>query len=153
MLSSSIWLARIQMFANDRPWTKLGYDSHNSIYHSCIYHFIMLTHILHKSLHCHTHSFGIFLCATNHIPSIVISHYVHSCILSPCSYSCLACFFSSPSKSQWSVEIYTTFLVACVGYHGNDYKQTMIGFMHFFFSMMTGSCMNMVPNALLIRKL
>ena len=56
---------------------------------------------------------------THAYPHHVVTHALHS--------------FSS-SKSQWSVKVCTTFLVACIGYHGNNCKQTMM------------------PNALWIRK-
>ena len=68
----------------------------------------------------------------------VVTHALHS--------------FSSPSKLQWSMKVCTTFLVAYVGYYGNNYKQTMIGFIHFFLLTMIESCISMVPNALLIKK-
>ena len=43
-------------------------------------------------------------------------------------------YFSSPSNSQWSMKVCTSFLVSCVGYHGNNYKRTMIGFIYISFS-------------------
>ena len=73
-----------------------------------------------KSLCYHAHSSSMFLCATNHIPSVAISHYVHSCMLPPCRDSCLAFFLSS--KSQRSVKVCTALLVACIVYHDYKYK-------------------------------
>ena len=35
-------------------------------------------------------------------------------------------------RSQWSMEVHTTFLVTCVGYHDDGYNPTMLGlYTHF----------------------
>ena len=64
------------------------------------------------------------LCASNHILFVVISHYFHACILMPCHCSCLAFVFVI--FVMGSQKVYITFLIACIGHHGNDCKRTMI---------------------------
>ena len=106
----------------------------------CINHYI----VIRICLAC----FFVLLITYLLLSLVVMFNHAYSChIVAHALHS-----FSLPSKSQWSVKACTTFLVACVGYHGNNYKQTMIGFIYFFLSTMIESCMNMVPNALLIRK-
>ena len=84
------------------------------------------------SLCYHAHSSSMFLCATNHIPYVAISHYVHSCIfLHVVTHALHSFFIIKVTKKQ---KVYTAFLTACIRYHGNIYKQTMM------------------PNALWIRK-
>ena len=80
------------------------------------------------------HMLSLVIMFTHAYSRRVITHALHS---------------FSPSKSQRSMKVCTAFLVACIGYHGNDYKQTMIEFIHFFPSTMIESFKNMIPNVLL----
>ena len=64
------------------------------------------------------------LCVANHIIFVVISHYFHACILMLCHCSCLAFVFVI--FVMGSQKVYITFLIACIGHHGNDCKRTMI---------------------------
>ena len=107
---------------------------HNSMHHSYVYHFyyVHTWHFCTKSLCYHAHSSSMFLCATNHIPYVAISHYVHSCIfLHVVTHALHSFFIIKVTKKQ---KVYTAFLTACIRYHGNICKQTMM------------------PNALWIRK-
>jgi len=51
------------------------------------------------------------------------------------------------------MKVYTAFLVTCIGYHDDSYKQTMLGlYTHFSLKKVIENHVNMVPNALLTRK-
>ena len=82
-------------------------------------HCICISHciVIHIHLAC--------FCSANCIHYVIIVRML--CIILPYSCSCLA-FPSSSPKSHNEVWKFTPcFLVSCVGYHGNSYKQTMLG--------------------------
>jgi len=84
-------------------------------------------HALHSYKSLHFHSFNmllvpaiayillsLFTCLVTHAwPWHIFVHALHSPMYR--------------QKSQWSPKAYTVFLVTCIGYHGNSYKQTMVG--------------------------
>ena len=109
----------------------------------CINHYI----VIHVRLAC--------LCAANHMPYVVISRMLYSLIHDPNTQLLMPCIFQkkkTKKKSLWSVKVYTTFLVTCVGYHDDSYKQTMLGLYTCFSWKMIENHVNMVPNTLLTRK-
>jgi len=81
-------------------------------------HCICISHciVIHIHLAC--------FCSVNCIHSAIIVHML--CIILLYSYLCLA-FPSSSPKVIMKCESLHYILVSCVGYHGNSYKQTMLG--------------------------
>jgi len=101
-------------------------------------------------IHLHLACFG----STNYIHSIFIVRMLCSLMHDPCIFLCKKNKKKrTERKSQWSLKVYTAFLVTCIGYHDDSYKQTMLGLYTHFSWKMIENHVNMVPNALLIRKM
>ena len=99
------------------------------------YHFMHF--ILHKSFHHHASASYMFF-----------AYLLFSCLLmhDPCVFLC------KTKTKKGSMKVHTAFLVACVRYHEDSYKQTTLGlYIHFSWKIIENH-VNMVPNALLTRK-
>ena len=116
-----------------------------------IYHIHALH--LHKSLHYHTSSFSMLLFCQLHTFYFHCSHvmFTHTWSLHfPLQKKQKE---KNKRKSQWSMKVYTTFLVTCVGYHDDSCKQTMLGLYTHFSWKMIENHVNMVTNAWLTKKM
>ena len=114
-----------------------------------IYHIHALH--LHKSLHYHTPSFSKPLFCQLHISYF---HRFHAWswhkVVHVLHFPKKKTNYKNKNKkrtkrkSQWSLNVHTTFLVTCVGYH--------VGIIHPFLKKMIENNVNVVPNAWLTRK-
>ena len=93
-----------------------------------------------------------------HLLSIIFKNFLGNFVLQHSDYNKLKNQTKKTKKkgierkSQWNMKVYTAFLVTCVGYHDDSYKQTMLGLYTYFSWKMIENHMNMVPNALLTKK-
>jgi len=106
----------------------------NSMHHSCVYHFYYV-HKRHFALSHYvimlTRLACFFVQPTTYLLFPLVIMFTHACFRCVMTH---ALHYFSPSKSPRSVKVCTSFLVACIGYHDYNCKQTMM------------------PNALWIRK-
>jgi len=120
-------------------------------------HCICISHcvIIHLHLAC--------FCFANYIDYIFIVRVLCSLMHDLDTQLLMSCIFQKKNKhkkikkgterkSQWSMKVYTAFLVTYVGYHDDSYKQIMFGLYAHFSWKMIENHVNIVPNALLTRK-
>ena len=115
--------------------------SHHASLHGIIMDisFLHLSFIIFMHCICMSHCIIIHLhlawfCSANYIHSIFTIRMLCSLVHYPCIFLCeIKNKKRTKRKSQWSMKVYTAFLVTCVGYHDDSYKQTMLG-LYFHFS-------------------